>query len=69
MCYVSASLKKKPVGDLLVADALGCHFLAAKIFICGTDHSRCENICKHVCFEAIDAVHGIVVMSQRCVSV
>ena len=40
---------------LLVAHASGCHLFNGEEFLRGTDHSRCDNNCKHWGFDTSDA--------------
>ena len=48
--------------DLLVARASGCHFFDGKEFLCGQDHSRCENAYKQLGFVSnVAVVCGCVV--------
>ena len=67
---ISVPLEKKRLGDLLDADALGCHLLDGEKFLHGADHSRCENAHTHLGFEPNVAVlHGMRRESVLCVDV
>ena len=59
VCHLCAT-RKNPPRCLLGAHALGCHLPDGEEFL-RTDHSLCENTCKHSEFETNDAVvHGLV---------
>ena len=48
--------------DLLAARAGGCHFFDGKEFLCGQDHSRCENAYKQLGFVSnVAVVYGCAV--------
>ena len=62
VCHQCATRKKH--GDLLDAQALGCHLLEGGKFLCGADHSLGENTSNLTGFETSDVVHRLGVMSQ-----
>ena len=66
----SVLLERNRFGDLLDVHASGCHLLDGEKFLCGTDHSRGENTCKHLGFGTTDdVVHGFGVLCMvlcRC---
>ena len=58
-CAVSLGGSRKTVGDLLDAEALGCHLFNGEKFLRRADHARGENACQLLRFETNDAVvHG-----------
>ena len=53
---VPAILRDLAGRELLVSHALGSHLFADEEFLCGTNHSRCENPCEHLRVEANEVV-------------
>ena len=54
--------------QFFVAHASGCHLFDGKEFLCGQDHSLCENAHQHLGFESYVAVfHGMCLESVLCV--